>query len=593
VKNIIILISIALVMCSIFSCKENYYKNFSGSGDIYDKERTIAIIENDTITLYNFNRALNNNGWHRMDYFDTLQFKKDVLSEEIIFKAASIKAHAYPLIIDNDIVMRQEDHTNAILRSLLFKNNVEPRVKVVESDIEDYYKSNLEKYKIPEQALIAQIIFSTNRAFLRAKYNLPKNVTAEVLDSLSYFRLNEALYSMANGMSFEECALLFSDDSSTAQKGGEWGTIKKGEAEYSYDSTVFSLPVGAVSQPMKTRYGYHIVKMLNHTEEDYMTLDSNLKSTIEPELYAQKIRHEAARFFDSLVAVSEIKLNEEFINSTDSVSDFNTWAAIINGYDSMPISNYYFSLKRELAKNPHLQIDARVKREIINSLAYSWLLISEARKNKFHESQDFIDAKNNFLHQEKLSRLMKEKFPQDYEPTETELDQYYLNHLSEFHEDTTISIQQLIVESKEIAMQAIFELDSGANFYQTALKYYPGEDEDIKKLAINLGWITKDDITSDFFNKIYKYDIDQITEPIKTEWGYHIVKILGKKGIKPFDNVRIEIRKAMIDSVKLTYKNKWDARMVEELDIRVDRDLLEQFMFQVDWMPKPDFSKMF
>ena len=593
-KKLIIHLLALLIVLTLWGCKSNYYSNFKGQGDIYDKNRPIAIVDNDTITTENFNRALNNNGWHRMDEFDTLQFKRDVLRNEIIFRAAKIKANDYPLEMDKELTLRQTDHSNAVLRSLLLKNKVEPRVQISDQEIEDAYKSDLERFATTERAHIAQILFSNNRAYLRNRYNLPREVTTETLDSIAHSRLDIALEQFKQGRTFEEVAKMYSDDSVTGQRGGDWGFINRGETDEAYDSIVFSMTDGQISEPIKTRYGYHIVKLLEHQPKDYHPLDDELREFLRGEMKNQRLRYEAARYFDSLVAVSDMTFHEEFIMSDDTTENLNDWIAVINGNDTIPATEYFIILRKEIAKDPTLHIDSRMRREIVNNISYAYLLISEARKNGFNKSDEYIQAMDDFIYQEKLNRLLLEKNPDsDYEPSDSAIAAYYRSHKKDFSEDTALSIQQLLVETQDEANRAMAELDSGANFYQTALKYFPGDDTEIKELAINLGWITRDDFSDNFFNEIYKYDVGQISKPIKSEWGYHIVKILGKKGVKPLESVRVNIRKALVDSVKTTALNNWNERMLDGMNVKVDEKLLNEFMFQVDWMPKPDFTKMF
>ena len=57
--------------------------------------------------------------------------------------------------------------------------------------------------------------------------------------------------------------------------------------------------------------------------------------------------------------------------------------------------------------------------------------------------------------------------------------------------------------------------------------------------------------------------------------------------------MRVNIRRTLVDSVKAEARSNWDERMLAGLKVKVDEKLLNEFMFQVDWMPKPDFTKMF
>jgi foldase protein PrsA len=136
------------------------------------------------------------------------------------------------------------------------------------------------------------------------------------------------------------------------------------------------------------------------------------------------------------------------------------------------------------------------------------------------------------------------------------------------------------------------KLDSGANFYETALEYQPGEVDEIRDMAINLGWISRNDISPEFFDKIYSLEAGEISKPIKSDWGYHIVHVNGKKGLKPLETVRIEIKKRLIQNHKDSMEAQWAERMLDGIEIKVDKELFDKFIFHKEWLPKPDFSKL-
>ncbi|MBN1130967.1 MAG: peptidylprolyl isomerase [Chitinispirillaceae bacterium] len=68
-----------------------------------------------------------------------------------------------------------------------------------------------------------------------------------------------ALHDTARAAMFAEEARILSDDEGSAQNGGELGTFKKGSMAPEFEAVAFSMPVGAVSDPVKTRFGYHLI----------------------------------------------------------------------------------------------------------------------------------------------------------------------------------------------------------------------------------------------------------------------------------------------------------------------------------------------
>lgn len=70
------------------------------------------------------------------------------------------------------------------------------------------------------------------------------------------------------GESFEEIARRNSDDPASAVNGGDLGWVTPGDTVGAFESTVDALPVGGISEPFQTRFGWHIVQVLARREYD-------------------------------------------------------------------------------------------------------------------------------------------------------------------------------------------------------------------------------------------------------------------------------------------------------------------------------------
>jgi peptidyl-prolyl cis-trans isomerase SurA len=107
----------------------------------------------------------------------------------------------------------------------------------------------------------------------------------------------EEIYSLvkAKNQSFEDLAREYSDDNTSAQKGGELDWFTSGRMVPEFETVAFSLKnKGDVSEPFLTSYGWHIIKMLDHEE---IRTYKQLKPEIENNISKGERSKKSAEFF--------------------------------------------------------------------------------------------------------------------------------------------------------------------------------------------------------------------------------------------------------------------------------------------------------
>ena len=92
---------------------------------------------------------------------------------------------------------------------------------------------------------------------------------------------------VVNGQDFGELARIHSDDSGSASKGGELGWIDPGNTIPVFERMMDSLDPGAISEPFKSQYGWHVVQVLERRERD--GTETSLRAEARRKLRARRI----------------------------------------------------------------------------------------------------------------------------------------------------------------------------------------------------------------------------------------------------------------------------------------------------------------
>jgi len=160
-----------------------------------------------------------------------------------------------------DTQVRQDVRANLISDGL-FKN-VTSDVKVSDSDLKKYYDQHQQQYGVPEQRDVAHILVKTR-----------------TLANQLYDRIK-------GGADFSALAKKYSQDPGSKAQGGKL-TISKGQTVGPFDQTAFLLKTGQVSRPVKTQFGWHIIKALSAIKAAKTTPFSKVKTSIQQQLLQQK-----------------------------------------------------------------------------------------------------------------------------------------------------------------------------------------------------------------------------------------------------------------------------------------------------------------
>ncbi|MGD6890083.1 peptidylprolyl isomerase PrsA [Bacillus mobilis] len=146
------------------------------------------------------------------------------------------------------------------------------------------------------------------------------------------------------------------------------------------------------------------------------------------------------------------------------------------------------------------------------------------------------------------------------------------------HYKPEIKASHILVSDENEAKEIKKKLDAGASFEELAKQ----ESQDLlsKDKGGDLGYFHSGTMTPEFETTAYKLKIDQISEPVKSPNGYHIIKLTGKKDLQPYDEVKDSIRKNL-EAERIadpTFSHKLIQKELKKANIKInDSDLEDTF----------------
>jgi peptidyl-prolyl cis-trans isomerase C len=94
---------------------------------------------------------------------------------------------------------------------------------------------------------------------------------------------------LADGGDFDAIAKAESDDVGSGSKGGDLGTFGHGRMVPAFETVAFSIPVGQLSEPVKSQFGYHVIKVESRQEKTYTEVRADIEKKLQPEMAKKEV----------------------------------------------------------------------------------------------------------------------------------------------------------------------------------------------------------------------------------------------------------------------------------------------------------------
>lgn len=250
------------------------------------EKKVLAKVGEKEITNYDVESALQSLDPYQAMHFNTEEGKKQLLDDLVNQELFYIEAKECELNNDEEFKLEMKRVQDNMLKQYAI-NKVLTSISLTDEEKRAFFDANRDKFNKPETATAKHILVDTED------------------------KANDLLTKINNGeISFEDAA---SEHSTCPSKdaGGNLGTFPRGQMVPEFEETVFNMNKGEISSPVKTQFGYHLIKLddlAKGGESTYEEVENEIEKTLmyqkQTEVYSNKLNSLRSKY-ENLVRIND------------------------------------------------------------------------------------------------------------------------------------------------------------------------------------------------------------------------------------------------------------------------------------------------
>jgi parvulin-like peptidyl-prolyl isomerase len=461
-----------------------------------------------------------------------------------------------------------------------------------------------------------------DQILLRELYNKEILAKSEVSDSelkRHYEKLKEEIHAwhilvetkaqadsiyqqLKEGADFGELAKERSIDPSAPNNAGDLGFFGWGRMVPEFQEEAFKLKDGEISRPVKTDYGWHIIKVVERREVDQPPFEE-AKEMIRSKLQRDKTQRRVKEYFEELKKKVNFKLNEEALDilmSKKTEVPPDTLGLRRMG-DELEIDKFtdeeknttLFSYKggqvtvedfvEQFNNIPPMYRPKLNERDKIGETAFQItvtdILLETAHDQKLENTKDFKESWQRSMEQEMTKRMRSDVILKGVGITDEEIQSYYDRHPDRYEKPAEVQVKEILVKTEEEASDILKQLKKGANFEKLA------EEVTIRTHVKNQGG----DLGSfhrarypELFDIAFQMKKGELKGPIKItdrQFGesYAVIKLIEKKEAEktPLEEIKDQVTGQARREKDNNIFNQWVDTQKARLNIEIDEEVLK------------------
>lgn len=194
---------------------------------------------------------------------------------------------------------------------------------------------------------------------------------------------------------------------------------------------------------------------------------------------------------------------------------------------------------------------------------------SEAEFDSMLERQNTtLDKFKKRVKEDLLMNKVTQPLYKGLKVSDEEAKDYYEKNKTLFQESAKVHLRQIVLGTKDKAEEILSKLKDGQDFSEVVKKN--SIDAPTREKGGDLGWKTEQDISKDLKDAAFALEVGGISDVIKTESGYVIIKVEDKQPMKQlsFEESKEQIEQTLMEQKKSEKQKKWVAKLKKKANIK-------------------------
>ncbi|MCS7229438.1 MAG: peptidylprolyl isomerase [Candidatus Kryptonium sp.] len=401
-----------------------------------------------------------------------------------------------------------------------------------------------------------------------------------------YNELKAILDSIRQGYDFNTLAERHSDDRFTKERRGDIGYYSRGQAYREIEDFAFNAKAGDVSDIIRTRWGYHIIKV---TEVVPVKPFDEIVDELNRTYQSQRLEYDFKKYIEKLKKEYNFKLNQQtleiFISKADTAKTAShfEWDTSYTKEDRAKILFEFADRKitldsaiKIIKKSPEFtgrKLDRPGITAMVDRIIEMKLTEYRAR-NVEKIYPEFKDELREFVDGILLYHIEQKMVWDRVDLSEEKLKEFYNKHKENYRFPDRVRFSEIWVTSESLAKDIYSQLKNGVPFDSLVVKYTERAGMKEKKGDWGLVEASENELTWTAWNM----KVNEISEPIKFQGGYSIIKVTGKEPsrVKTFEEAFGEVAGALQEQELKRLEKEWVENLKKKYKVVINEKALEK-----------------